>query len=390
MKPLYLAIVLSTLDHVFFSGARLGALLYATHLGGSPMVVGLISALFTFPSIFTSLPMGRWTDRVGARRPMQIGSIMMLAGGLVAFVWRDLVGLCVITVAVGSGFNLFFLAHQRLIGQYGEPKDRVANFSLTSLGYSVSGFIGPLAAGFAIDGIGHAAALLCLSLSTLVPIGVIALDKLEFPSDRLRQARPAQKAGGMRALLAEPAMRRLYGMSVLAQATWSIVIFLVPLYGTQIGLSASLIGVLMGSFSLATVAVRVLLPVLSRRLTPWQLLLASFVVAAGGFVIIPAMTQMTPLAAAVFWLGLGLGIAGPMSQALLYDESPPERVGEALGLRVLMMNVSQSAVPLMSGAFGAAFGVGPVFWVLAATLLGGCYATRGQWKAGRRKARSGS
>ncbi len=383
MKPLYLAIALSTLDHVFFAGSRLGVLLYAAHLNATPLMVGFASALFTIPSIFTSVGMGRWSDRVGARTPMLIGSALMFAGGVIAFFWRDFVGLCVASTFVGTFFNMFFIAHQRLIGQYGKPEDRVTNFSLASLGYSVSGFIGPLIAGFAIDTVGDPAALLLLSLFTLGPVAVIALDKLEFPSDKIRTASPSQKSAGMMNLLETPAMRRLYGMSVLAQSTWSIVIFIVPLYGTQIGLSASLIGVLMGSFSLATVAVRLFLPFLSRRLTPWQLLLASLVVSATGFIGIPLLTSMTPLAAMVFWLGLGMGVAGPMSQALMYDESPPDRVGEALGLRVLMMNVSHSAVPLLSGAFGTAFGVGPVFWVLAATLLGGCYATKGQWKAKR-------
>ena len=384
MKPLYLAIALSTLDHVFFSGARLGVLLYAAQLTASPMLVGLTSALFTIPSVFTSVGMGRWSDRVGARKPMQIGSAVMLAGGAIAFFWRDLIGLCVASAVIGSGFNLFFIAHQRLIGQYGKPEDRVTNFSLLSLGYSISGFIGPLLAGFAIDAIGHAASLLALSFVTVIPIAVIALDKLEFPSDRLRAPAPAQKGAGMLSLLSEPAMRRLYGMSTLAQGTWSIVIFLVPVYGTQIGLSASRIGLLMGSFSLATVAVRMFLPFLSRRLTPWQLLIVSLAAAASAFIGIPLVTQMQPLAAVVFWLGLGLGIAGPMSQALLYEVAPAERVGEALGLRVLMMNTSHSAVPLLTGAMGTAVGVGPVFWVLAATLLGGCYATRAQWRAGRR------
>jgi hypothetical protein len=50
-----------------------------------------------------------------------------------------------------------------------------------------------------------------------------------------------------------------------------------------------------------------------------------------------------------------------------------------LGLRATMMNISQSAVPLVSGAIGAALGVAPVFWMVGATLLGGCYATRKQW-----------
>jgi MFS family permease len=384
VKPLYLAIVLSSLDHVFFAGARLGVLLYATQLDASPFMVGLVSALFTIPSIFTSVGMGRWTDRVGARKPMQLGSILMLAGGVIAFFWRDLVGLCVVSAVIGTFFNMFFIAHQRLIGQYGQPEDRVTNFSLMSLGYSVSGFVGPFLAGFAIDALGHAASLLALSLFTLIPIAVIGLDKLAFPPDKARPS--AAKRGSMLSLLNGPAMRRMYGMSILAQGTWSIVIFLVPVYGTQIGLSATRIGLLMGSFSLATVVVRMFLPLLSRRLTPWQLLIVSLAAAASAFIAIPAMTQMTPLAAMVFWLGLGLGIAGPMTQALLYDVSPAERVGEALGLRVLMMNTSHSAVPLLTGAVGTAVGVGPVFWVLAATLLGGCYATRAQWRAGRRGA----
>jgi MFS family permease len=384
MNPLYLAVMLASLDHVYFSGARLGVLLYATELSASPVIVGLVSALFTIPSIFTSVAMGRWTDRIGARRPMQIGSAMMFAGAVIGFFWRDLIGLCVVSAVIGSSFNLFFIANQRLIGQYGGPGDRIRNFSASSLGYSVASFLGPLLAGFAIEHLGPTESLLALSVFSLVPVIVIALDKLEFPPD---SARPpsGRKRGSMLSLLGTPSLRRIYGMSVLAQGTWSIVIFLVPVYGTQVGLSPSRIGLLMGSFSLATVVVRVFLPLLSRRLSAWQLLLLSLAATASAFVGIPLVTQMTPLAAMIFWLGLGLGIAGPMSQALLYDTSPPERIGEALGLRVLMMNMSHSAVPLLTGAVGTALGVGPVFWALAATLVGGCYVTRAQWRAGKKR-----
>ena len=36
-----------------------------------------------------------------------------------------------------------------------------------------------------------------------------------------------------------------------------------------------------------------------------------------------------------------------------------------------MINASQTGIPLVSGALAVAFGMAPVFWLLAACLLGG-------------------
>ena len=80
---------------------------------------------------------------------------------------------------------------------------------------------------------------------------------------------------------------------------------------------------------------------------------------------------------------MGLGLSGPLSLSLLHDASPPDRIGEVVGLRVMLMNSSQTAVPLFAGAIGAALGVAPVFWVLAAALLAGSYAIRHQWRRGK-------
>jgi len=75
---------------------------------------------------------------------------------------------------------------------------------------------------------------------------------------------------------------------------------------------------------------------------------------------------------------MGLGLTGPISQALLHDLAPADRIGELLGLRVTLLNVSHASVPMLSGALGAAIGVGPVFWVVAACLFAGGWMTRGQ------------
>jgi hypothetical protein len=49
-----------------------------------------------------------------------------------------------------------------------------------------------------------------------------------------------------------------------------------------------------------------------------------------------------------------------------------------VGVRTLLLNFSQSGIPLMFGAVGAALGMAPVFAVMALALgAGGWYARRG-------------
>jgi hypothetical protein len=45
-------------------------------------------------------------------------------------------------------------------------------------------------------------------------------------------------------------------------------------------------------------------------------------------------------------------------------------------LRTLLINVSQSGIPLLFGALGAALGMAPVFWTMAVVLAGSGWALR--------------
>ena len=386
MNPLLLLILLTAINHLTFVGVRLTVTLYAVRLEASPAVIGVLMALFAVVGAITSVGVGRWIDRVGTRKPMLLAMAMMVAGAGLAFVWRDLVALFVVSIVVGTFYNVFFIAQQRLVGEYGRPEDRVANFSRVGLGFSAASFVGPLITGFAIDALGHSIAFAVLAMLPLVPFVVIWLNKLAFPDGRKRHSKEVgvRTGGGVLQLLRGRNLRRIYGVSVLSASIWNIFLFLMPIYGAQIGLSAATIGAIIGCFSLGTIVVRVLVPLLTRRFTPWQLLIMALVFASASFVGFPAVIGAPMLMLFSFSLGMGLGLSGPLSLSLLHDASPPDRIGEAVGLRVMLMNSSQTVVPLFAGAIGAALGVGPVFWVLAAALLAGSYSIRRQWR--RRKA----
>jgi MFS family permease len=382
LNPLHLLTGLITLGHTVQVGGRLAVMLYGVYLGASPATVGVLSALFNLINVFTSLHVGRWIDRSGARVPMVAGAGMVTLGCSLGFLWGTIPGLFVLAMVVGTFYNFTFIAQQRLAGQYGRPEDRVKNFSMISLGQSAAGILGPVLAGFAIEHAGFQWTFVTFTAIAAIPFLVLAFGLLVFPPHEPRPPRKEgeRRAGTLALIRADRQLRNMNVISLLSSSTWSIVVFLIPLYGTQIGLSASTIGLIIGAFSVATVVIRVVLPWVSRYVTPWQQLILALLVSAVCFLPIPLVTSVALLTFLVWWIGMALGLCAPLSQAILYEASPPGRIGELLGLRVTLLNTSHATMPVISGVIGAAVGIGPVFWIVAGVLCAGAWVTREEWR----------
>ena len=80
MRPLPLIIILMVLDHIAFNGSRVSVTLYAIHEGATALTIGTLMALYALlPAVF-SVAVGRWIDRIGIVKPMQLGSIAVGIG----------------------------------------------------------------------------------------------------------------------------------------------------------------------------------------------------------------------------------------------------------------------------------------------------------------------
>jgi len=190
VRTLYLLIFITLLNHSVFSGTRVAASLYAIHLNATPFTVGLLMALYALLPMLSAVSMGRWIDRIGARVPMLIGSVAIGAGATLPFIWPGMPALYAASVLIGSGFMMYQVAGQHIIGYIGRPEDRPVNFSVSALGFSVSGFVGPMIAGFGIDEIGYIATFATLAAFPLVPIAVLGFDKLRLPQPHAHAAPP--------------------------------------------------------------------------------------------------------------------------------------------------------------------------------------------------------
>jgi MFS family permease len=367
-------VALNALAHLAFVGCRMTTTLFALELGASAATVGALMSLFALLPMILSVSAGRLIDRRGPRRPLANALAALAFAASLPFFFPSVGILYLSSTLLGTAFMYVHIAMNSVFGAHGSPGQRALNFSWLALGFSVSNSIGPLVAGYAIDGLGHARAFLLLALFPVIALVLLALRRRPLPRP---ERAPAAEGRRVFDLLRIAPLRHTLLVSAVLAMGWDLYTFLVPLYGASIGLPASTIGAILSTFAVATLAVRTVMPLLVGRIGQWTVITTALAVSGASYLAFPFVGQVPFLMALSFLLGLGLGAAQPMIMSLLYEASPPGRQGEAVGLRTMMLNGSHSFIPLLSGALSAAAGTGPVFWLIAFGL--GC----GAWFAKR-------
>jgi MFS family permease len=368
----YVAVLCSLLQGICMRGSKMLVSLSALAMGATPFQVGILAALFAAFPLVLAVYAGKVSDRIGVKRPMIFGTLIMGAALLVPPVLSGLVGLLLASALVGLGHIFFHVSVHNLIGGYGEGDARTRNFATFSLGASISAFLGPSLTGFSIDGLGFNTTFLLLAALTIVPALIVAFHPRLIPP---REARAKQEESGSFALLGNAGLRRTLIMSGVTLTGIELFSFYFPVYGRSVGLSASAIGLVMASYAVAAFIVRLGMHRATKRMGEVGVLTLSLFVAGATYFAVPLVSQAGLLAVVAFLLGLGLGCAQPLTILLTYNHAPPGRSGEALGLRLTVNKLTQIAVPVIFGGIGSAFGLVPVFWANGAFLLAGGFVS---------------
>jgi MFS family permease len=366
-------VALNALGHLCFVGVRMTTTLFALRLHASEFTVGVLMALFALLPMLLSVSAGRLIDRLGPRRPISVALVTLALAAALPFVWPHLGVLYFSSTLAGTSFMFLHIAMNSVFGAHGTPEQRAVTFSWLALGFSISNSLGPLIAGYAIEAFGHAGAMLLLAAFPIAALVLLVARKRPLP--RPERAPHASRAGVLD-LLRRPGLRHTFIVSGILAMGWDLYTFLIPLYGSRIGLAAGTIGAVMSTFAVATFVVRLFMTMLVKRVRQWLLIASAMTVAGCSYLLFPFVESVPLLVALSFSLGLGMGCSQPVIMALLYESSPPGRQGEAVGIRTTMLNGSHTFIPLASGAISEALGMTPVFGLIAALLLGGAWFAR--------------
>ena len=365
--------------HSTMAGIRMAAPLWVLRASHSEWAVGVLMGLFAAAPIVLALQAGRLADRHGYHRPLYVAVSLTVAGGALAVLATllsapfDFIALCLAAMFAGAGANYGLIAIQRTAGRTARDATELKRvFSWLGLAPALSNVAGPVLAGALIDIAGFRVAFGALMLLPLLGLWWARRVPTETPPPR--PATP--RTQGSRDLLRAPGVRRLLLVNWLVSSSWDVHTFVIPILGHERGFSASAIGVVLGVFAAAVALVRLAIPTLAHRLRESHVLVGAMLLTGAVFAVYPLVRSASMMCACAVVLGLALGSVQPMIMSTLHQLTPPDRHGEAIALRSMMLNISSAVMPLMFGLAGAVLGAASLFWVMGTLLVAGSTQAR--------------
>lgn len=354
--------------HACMTGMRMASPLMALREGYSEVAVGVLLAMFALTQVFLALPAGRMVDRYGMKPTLRVGIVMACAGAVLAVLWPVFPILCLSALLTGGSTGAVIIALQRHVGRMAEDVVALRSaFSWLSIGPAASNFLGPLLAGVMIDHAGFRAAfalLAVLPLLTWMWVRGVA----ERPSKAVLQAAGPERVWD---LLRDPPLRRLLIVNWFLSSCWDVHTFVVPILGHERGISASAIGMVLGTFALAATLIRLSLPLVAARFKEWQIITTAMLMTGLLLALYPFTSTAWMMGLCSGLLGLSLGAVQPMVMSTLHQITPERRQGEALGLRLMTINASSVLMPMLFGATGSLIGIAGVFWCVSVCVTAG-------------------
>src|SRR6186713_555353 len=365
--------------HACMAGTRMAAPLLALREGYSPAAVGVLLALFALTQVFLALPAGRFADRHGLRRPISYSVFAAVLGAGAAVAFPIFPVLCFAALMTGGATGAAVISLQRHVGRAAVGALELRQvFSWLSIGPAVSNFIGPFSAGLLIDHVGampgstsgYRAAFLLMAILPIASWFLVRKTR-ELPPVIAASGGPQPKAWD---LLRQATFRRLLLVNWFLSSCWDVHTFVVPVLGFERGISASVIGTILGAFAVAAALIRMAMPLVAAHLREWKVLAVSMLMTAVLFGVYPLMHSAIGMGLCSILLGLALGMVQPMVMSMLHQITPEARHGEALGLRLMAINASSVLMPMLFGSAGALIGIAGVFWATGAMVGAGSRA----------------
>ncbi len=355
--------------HACMAATRVAATLAVLGQGFPAWTVGALLSLYGLAPIVLSLWAGRMADRHGFHRPVWLSVIGGLAGAVLPVITQHIAALAISGLLTGGAVAFAAVAIQREAGQMArDPDDLKRVFSWVALGPALSNAFAPVIAGLLIDHAGYRAAFAFGALLPLLAAWAAWQVPRAVPAQTVGPASAAAQ-GSVMDLWRAPVLRNLLLVNVAMAASWDAHSFTVPVVGHARELSASAIGLVLGSFAVAATAIRLVITGFAHRIDEQRALSAAISVATVALLAYAWLPGALGMMAGSAVLGLALGSVQPMVLSMLHQAAPPGRQGQALGLRMLFTNAATIAMPVGFGFLAAATTSAAPMWFMAAVLL---------------------
>jgi len=332
--------------------------LYASGLGASIGIIGLIIGLYSITNTLANILFGRLIDRVGYKVPLITGLIGDALGMFFYSLCRLPIHLALVRAFHGISGGLVGPATMSITADYSDrtEKGRAMGFygmslaAATLVGYGLSGVIA--------SRLGYK--VLFLLGAMLLAIGVVL--SLLLPGNKKRGGMTAKTSPGEALKQAKGLLRRkgltLSYCSIFAQYfTFGGVVTLLPIYVKSLGMGAFHVGMLLATFAIMFILSQFPSGTLSDRVGRPVPIIAGLSLGIVSLVMLPSVATFPLLAVAMALYGIAYGILFPSISALVADHTVPEERGMATGLFHALLTAGVAIGAPVIGWLGEGVGV---------------------------------
>lgn len=338
--------------------------LYATALGASLGLLGVLTATLGLGRLLSALPVGMLSDRLG-RKWVLIAGMAMFGVSFVAYAAVPTAGWLVVprllqAVAMVATFPLGVA----YIGDVVEARDRAAAIGVYTAAMGSGFAVGPLIGSWVGANAGYPQAY--LAGAVLAIVGVF------FGAVRLRRTKPDR--GGtsigtglsdfraIRILARRPVMLMacIANIAMTLSMTGAIFTYF-PVYARSVGIGTVTIGSVFAWRSIASASGRIPMGPLSTRIPAQWTLTGVLLAEAAIDVAIAHTTSAFGLTALLILEGVGFGIFLVSGQAAVAAASGPQNRGAAVGMFWMAGSVGELFGPIGLAVIAESLGLVAVF-----------------------------
>jgi MFS family permease len=337
--------------------------------GASSFEIGVIASIYALLPLLVAVPMGRWVGRLGEMPLLVAGSLSFIALGIAFAFLNNVIAIALATAVAGVAHLSNVAASQAMVASRSPVHLQDHNFGYfsfsTSLGHTVGPVIGGLIAG-------SSGVLPESSSSAFVFASIVAALSLlpflffkglaEVKSKAERDAAGSIKA---RDVMRRPGIKPAIWTSLAVASTNDVLVVILPLVGTEFGISPVTIGVILSLRSGSAMISRFFLGRSTARFGSARVMNYSIFISALLLFVSVFATSAITLGASMAVIGFLLGMGQPLTMSIVSKKTPIEERAMAISIRLFGNRFGQFIVPMGAGALAAPFGGGSVFIGLA-------------------------
>ena len=322
---------------------------FSLSVGATPMLVGIIIGMYSFSNIIGNLLSGLLIDKIGPKRILSIGMIIV---GFIVLLYTFVSGpyqLLFVRFLHGLAGGFIVPAAFTLLGssnRHGTKRGKTMAFSGAAVG--VAAIIGP-AFGAIISGKYGFEWLFYLIGFLMILFGILAL---LFLKEKVRVKRELQnEVGSFYSLLQTPILKA-YSSIFLLMFAQGILTYSLPLKVASLSIKPEMTGMLLSVFGIVAILFFVLptnklFDIIKRKTS---LMMYGLVLISIALLFLSFSTELLQLIGSMFVYGIGFALLFPSTSATIVENTEENMRGKAFGIFYACFSLG-----VVSGAFAAGF-----------------------------------